>query len=78
MDAVRSQIRLDSFNPFDIVLFTSGVPESVVLQSAPDPDRATMAFNEEFARLTREHVAGDLLLMHSNVEARTLLWEPLG
>jgi hypothetical protein len=49
-----------------------------LLCSAPDGDGATLAFYDEWARLTADHVTGHLLLVCQDAEPRTLLRLPLG
>jgi hypothetical protein len=41
---------------------TSPAEEPIVLRSAPDANAATMAFVEEFARLTIQRATGGLLV----------------
>jgi hypothetical protein len=47
------------------------------LRSVPDADPALLAFYDEWERLTHDRVAGHLLLVYHDAEARTLLREPL-
>ena len=68
--------RTDPRDPFAIVLRTDAAAAPVVLQSARDADRATVAFHAEKQRLQQRRVVGDLLLVHLP-DARTLLWERL-
>ena len=76
MNPARRLTRLDPRDPFAIVLRVDDVAAPVVLQSARDADRATVAFHAEKQRLTQRRVVGDLLLVQQK-KARTLLWEPL-
>ena len=69
---------IDPFARFEVVLEAVGAREPVVLRSASDADPATLAFYDEWERLTHDHVAGNLLLVYHGDEARTLLREPLG
>jgi hypothetical protein len=68
--------RVDSRDPFAIVLRADDAAAAVVLQSARDADGATIAFHAEKQRLTQLRVVGDLLLVQQK-KARTLLREPL-
>ena len=77
MSAVRRSKRTDPFDPFAVVLRTGDAAESIVLQSARDPNEATLAFYTEKRQLTQRRVVGDLLLMRQGEDALTLLWEPL-
>ena len=76
MNSARTQKRIDPRDPFAIVLRAEDAAAPVVLQSARDADRATVAYQTEKQRLTQRRVVGDLLLVHQ-LKARTLLWEPL-
>ena len=76
MSPARRPTRIDPLDPFAIVLRTDSAAAPVVLQSARDADRATVAFHAEKQRLQQRRVVGDLLLVHQQ-KARTLLWEPL-
>ena len=61
------------------VLFEGGkVGELRMLCSAPDGDGATLAFYDEWARLTADHATGYLLLVCQDADPRTLLRLPLG
>jgi hypothetical protein len=72
-------LRPHRIHPFEVVLQASGAAAAEVLRSAPDPDRATLAFHLERQRLTEHQVAGELQLrVHHDDEPRTLLWERLG
>ena len=77
MSPVRSVKRIDPIDPFAIVLRPVGATAPVVLQSAPDADKATVAFYTERQRLRHTHVVGDLLLVRQGQDARPLLWESL-
>jgi len=52
--------------------------EPQVLRAAPDGDGATLAFYDEWKRLTAEHAVGHLLLVCYDEDTRTLLRETLG
>jgi hypothetical protein len=69
--------RIDPFARFEVVFEAFGAREPVVLRSAPDADPALLAFYDEWERLTHDRVAGHLLLVYHDAEARTLLREPL-
>ena len=69
---------IDPLARFEIVFEAVGAREPRVLRSAPDGDRATLAFYDEWERLTHEHATGHLLLVCHDEEARTLLRQPLG
>jgi hypothetical protein len=58
---------------FDIVFEPAGARKPQVLRSAPDGDGATLAFDDEWDRLTAGHVAGMLLLVCRHDEPCTLL-----
>jgi hypothetical protein len=77
MSTVYRQVRIDSLDPFHVVLQAAGARSSVVLHTARDADQATIAFHVVRERLTRDQVAGDLLLLEQEKEPRTLLREPL-
>ena len=62
---------------FDIVFEPVGARKPRVLRSAPDGDRATLAFFDEWERLTADHAAGELLLVCHDDEPCTLLRQPL-
>ncbi len=78
MSNVRSLVRIDPLDAYEVVMNFSGARPSVVLRTAPDPDQATVAFHVARQRLTRDQVAGELSLVHRDAPARTLLREPLG
>ena len=78
MSTVYREERIDSLDPFHVVLQAAGADSSVVLHTARDADKATIAFHVARQRLTRDQVAGDLLLLvQQEEEPRMLLWEPL-
>ena len=52
--------------------------EAVVLDSAPDPNQATIAYHQMRQRLLHERVRGELVIVQHNQGARMLLREPLG
>jgi hypothetical protein len=61
------------------VLFEGGKAGDIRrLCSAPDGDGATLAFYDEWARLTAEQATGSLLLVCQDAEPRTLLRLPVG
>jgi hypothetical protein len=76
MSPARPQKRRDPRDPFAIVLRAEDAAAPVVLQSAQDADRATIAYQTEKQRLRQRRVVGELLLVQQQ-QARTLLWEPL-
>ena len=77
MNRHARQEGIDPLDPFEVILQKPHARRSVVLRSARDPDRATLAFHLERERLRHEQVVGALLLIHHDEEARTLLWVPL-
>ena len=78
MSSVTRQVRIDSADPFHVVLQAAGARSPVVLRTAPDANEATIAFHVARQRLTRDQVAGDLvLLVRQDEEPRTLLREPV-
>ena len=76
MSPASTRKRIDPRDPFAIVLRAEDAAAPVVLQSARDADRATVAYQTEKQRLTQRRVVGELLLVHQQT-ARTLLREPL-
>ena len=78
MSPVHPHHRIDPYAPFEIVFQTAGTRQAVVLHSAYDPDGATVAFHEAWQRLAQDQVVGDVLLVHHDIDARTLLRLPLG
>jgi len=76
MSPASTRKRIDSRDPFAIVLRADDAGAPVVLQSARDADGATIAFHAEKQRLTQLRVVGELLLVQQQT-ARTLLREPL-
>jgi hypothetical protein len=78
MSSATRQVRVEALDPFHVVLRAAGAPAAVVLHTARDADQATIAFHTARQRLTRDHVAGDLvLLVRREAEPRMLFWEPL-
>jgi len=77
MSPVRTLKRTNPVDPFAIVLRQVGATEPVILLSAPDADRATVAFYSERQRLKHTRVAGDLLLVRQDQHGRPLLREAL-
>ena len=75
---MHQQTRSDPFARFEVVYEPFGGREWVVLRSAPDGEPATLAFYDEWDRLTHDHAAGHLLLIYHDEDARTLLRVPLG
>jgi hypothetical protein len=78
MTLMPQQHRTDPFARFEIVYEACGIPDRVSLQSASDGEPATLAFYDEWERLTRDRVAGHLLLLYHDEGVRTLVREPLG
>ena len=78
MTLVSQQHHSDPFTRYEVVYEACGTPDRVSLQSASDGEPATLAFYEAWAQLTRDHVAGHLLLLYHDEGVRTLLREPLG
>ena len=70
------QTHSDPFARFEVVYEPFGGREWVVLRSAPDGEPATLAFYDEWDRLKHEPVAGHLLLIYHDEDARTLLRVP--
>ena len=62
---------------FAIILQPATADEQVVLQAAPDPNRATLVLHQERARLLQAGVVGELRVIRVNGETRTLLRERL-
>jgi hypothetical protein len=73
----RRRCRIDSFDPFEVVLELPFARKPVLVRSAPDADSATLAFHEEWQRLRENQAEGDLLLVCQDEEARTVLRERL-
>jgi len=63
---------------FAVLFEAVGSGEPRVLCSASDGDQATLAFYDEWERLTADHAVGHLLLVCHDEEPRTLLRQPLG
>ena len=78
MSLVSQQHHNDPFARYEVVYEACGAPDRVLLQSASDGEPATLAFYDAWAQLTRDHVAGHLLLLYHDEGVRTLLREPLG
>jgi hypothetical protein len=78
MSALPRPDWIDPYAPFEVAFAAVGAPEPVVLRSAPDADRATVVFHDEWERLKADRVVGELLLIYCDEEPRTLLREPLG
>ena len=78
MTLVPQQHHSDPFARFEVVYEASQTRDRVSLQSASDGEPATLAFYDAWAQLTRDHVAGHLLLLYHDEGVRTLLREPLG
>jgi hypothetical protein len=70
--------RQERLHPFEVVLQASVAPEPVVLHTACDANRATLAFHAQLQRLSAQQIRGDLLLVHQAAGSRTLLRQPLG
>ncbi len=62
---------------FDVVLQPSFPDEPIVLRSAADPNRATMAFHEELQRLTSQGAMGELIMLKHNDVPKRILRHPL-
>jgi hypothetical protein len=62
---------------FQVVLQTSSRLAPVVLRAAADSDQATLAFDEEFQRLTTQGVMGELILLNHNKGGGPILRYPL-
>jgi hypothetical protein len=77
MSPVRRVKRIDALDPFAVVHRPGGAAASVVLQTAPDAEKAALAFYTERRRLTQNHVAGDLMVVRQGRHTRPLLWESL-
>ena len=73
----RSQPRQVRLHPFAVQLQPCVACEPVVLRTAHDANRATLAFQAERERLTEQQIAGELLLVYHDEEPRTLLRESL-
>ena len=58
-----------------MVLKRTPTCELVVLRTARDADRATLAFHAEWQRMLAQEIDGDLLLVQHTEEPRTLLRE---
>ena len=78
MSVLPVQEWIDSFARFEIVFEPVGAREPHALHSAPDGDRATLAFYEEWERLSADHAVGELLLVCRDPEPCILLRQPLG
>ncbi len=78
MSTVVRQVRIDSLDPFQVVMHAADAHSPVVLRTSRDADQATIAFHVARQRLRRDQVADDLLLLvQQEEEPRMLLWEPL-
>ena len=64
-------------HPFDVVLKPCVACEPVVLRTAHDADRATLAFHAEWQRLLNQEIAGELLLIYHDEEPRIVLHESM-
>jgi hypothetical protein len=53
MSTVRHQVRIESRDPFTIVLDGSGARPTVVLRTVPEADQVTVAFDVARQLLTR-------------------------
>ena len=62
---------------FEVVLQPSLPDEPVVLRSVVDPNHATVAFQEEFERLTAEGTLGELVMLRYNAISKPILRQPL-
>jgi hypothetical protein len=78
MDTQPRQDWIDPLARFEIVFEAEGARELRLLCSALDGDRATLAFYDEWERLTHDHATGHLLLVCHDEAPRTLLRQPVG
>ena len=62
---------------FEVVLQPSAAGAPVVLRTSADPNTATLAFHEEFQRLTTQRATGELLLRQPSNVRHPLLRQPL-
>ena len=62
---------------FEVVLQPATADAPIVLRSSADPNTATLAFHEEFQRLTTQRASGELLLRQSTNVQNPLLRQPL-
>jgi hypothetical protein len=63
---------------FEVQLQPCVACEPVVLCTAPDADRATLAFHAERQRLITHQIPGELLVIRHDAAPHTLLRESLG
>ena len=61
---------------FEVVLQAPAADAPIVLRSSADPNTATLAFHEEFQRLTTQRATGELLLRRSSNVQHPLLRQP--
>jgi len=78
MSALPTQDWHDPFARFEVVFEAVDAREPRVLRSAPDGDRATLAFYDEWERLSADLAVGALLLVCHDPEPCILLRQPLG
>ena len=62
---------------FEVVLQPPAADAPIVLRSSADPNTATLAFHEEFQRLTTQQATGELLLRKVTNVQNLLLRQPL-
>ena len=68
-----------SFALFTIVLANAATAEAVVLHAARTADQATIAFHQALQRLSQDDGdEGELVMIHHDEQARTLLRVPFG
>ena len=65
-------------HPFEVLLKPTNARTPVMLRTACDANRATLAFHAEWQRLTEQQIDGDLLLVYHDEQPRTLLRDSLG
>ena len=62
---------------FEVVLQPPAADAPIVLRSSADPNTATLAFHEEFQRLTTQRATGELILRQPSNVQHPLLRQPL-
>jgi hypothetical protein len=61
---------------FEVVLQASSADEPIVLRTVDDPNTATLAFHDEFTRLTSQMATGELI-MRKRESVHPILRQPL-
>ena len=61
---------------FEVVLQASPTDEPIVLRTVDDPNAATLAFHDEFTRLTTQQATGELI-MRKRTSVHPILRQPL-